>query len=92
MRVCWHRAMSEAQTELAMPMQNVDLTRAALHRKQWWLTGFQLPPPIVSTGARLTLWLLSDYASAVQDNDALAWSIGPVLSELCDGEESGHPH
>uniref|UniRef100_A0AAR2L905 CUB and Sushi multiple domains 2 n=1 Tax=Pygocentrus nattereri TaxID=42514 RepID=A0AAR2L905_PYGNA len=30
------------------------------------LTGFQLPPPIVSTGARLTLWLLSDYAVSGQ--------------------------
>lgn len=30
------------------------------------LTGFRLPPPIVSTGARLTLWLLSDYAVSGQ--------------------------
>uniref|UniRef100_A0A669EYE9 CUB and Sushi multiple domains 2 n=1 Tax=Oreochromis niloticus TaxID=8128 RepID=A0A669EYE9_ORENI len=30
------------------------------------LTGFQLPPPIVSTGSRLTLWLLSDYAVSGQ--------------------------
>ncbi|CAF99444.1 unnamed protein product, partial [Tetraodon nigroviridis] len=31
-----------------------------------WLTGFQLPSPIVSTGSRLTLWLLSDYAVSGQ--------------------------
>ncbi|XDV34772.1 hypothetical protein PO909_004899 [Leuciscus waleckii] len=30
------------------------------------LTGFQLPAPIVSTGPRLTLWLLSDYAVSGQ--------------------------
>lgn len=30
------------------------------------LTGFQLPSPIVSTGSRLTLWLLSDYAVSGQ--------------------------
>nr|XP_015204236.1 PREDICTED: CUB and sushi domain-containing protein 2 isoform X1 [Lepisosteus oculatus] len=30
------------------------------------LTGFQLPPPIVSSGPRLTLWLLSDYAVSGQ--------------------------
>ncbi|XP_067112326.1 CUB and sushi domain-containing protein 2 [Osmerus mordax] len=30
------------------------------------LTGFQLPSPIVSTGPRLTLWLLSDYAVSGQ--------------------------
>uniref|UniRef100_A0A8C6TIS3 CUB and Sushi multiple domains 2 n=1 Tax=Neogobius melanostomus TaxID=47308 RepID=A0A8C6TIS3_9GOBI len=30
------------------------------------LTGFQLPAPIVSTGSRLTLWLLSDYAVSGQ--------------------------
>ncbi|TRY98525.1 hypothetical protein DNTS_025144 [Danionella cerebrum] len=28
--------------------------------------GFQLPAPIVSTGPRLTLWLLSDYAVSGQ--------------------------
>uniref|UniRef100_A0AAY4DRL0 CUB and Sushi multiple domains 2 n=1 Tax=Denticeps clupeoides TaxID=299321 RepID=A0AAY4DRL0_9TELE len=30
------------------------------------LTGFQVPSPIVSTGSRLTLWLLSDYAVSGQ--------------------------
>ncbi|XP_036410979.1 CUB and sushi domain-containing protein 2 [Megalops cyprinoides] len=30
------------------------------------LTGFQLPAPIISTGPRLTLWLLSDYAVSGQ--------------------------
>uniref|UniRef100_A0A8C6L3G6 CUB and Sushi multiple domains 2 n=1 Tax=Nothobranchius furzeri TaxID=105023 RepID=A0A8C6L3G6_NOTFU len=30
------------------------------------LTGFQLPSPVVSTGSRLTLWLLSDYAVSGQ--------------------------
>nr|XP_028594815.1 CUB and sushi domain-containing protein 2 isoform X3 [Podarcis muralis] len=30
------------------------------------LTGFQLPPPIVSTGVVLSLWLVSDYAVSAQ--------------------------
>ncbi|XP_072890402.1 CUB and sushi domain-containing protein 2-like [Hemitrygon akajei] len=30
------------------------------------LTGFQIPPPIVSSGSVLTLWLLSDYAVSAQ--------------------------
>ncbi|KAG8143039.1 hypothetical protein E2320_000341 [Naja naja] len=30
------------------------------------LTGFQLPPPIVSTGLVLSLWLVSDYAVSAQ--------------------------
>ncbi|KAI4818315.1 hypothetical protein KUCAC02_011659, partial [Chaenocephalus aceratus] len=30
------------------------------------LSGFQLPSPIVSTGSRITLWLLSDYAVSGQ--------------------------
>ncbi|XP_072403925.1 CUB and sushi domain-containing protein 2-like [Chiloscyllium punctatum] len=30
------------------------------------LTGFQLPPPIVSSSSVLTLWLLSDYAVSAQ--------------------------
>uniref|UniRef100_A0ABM5ESZ5 CUB and sushi domain-containing protein 2 isoform X2 n=1 Tax=Pogona vitticeps TaxID=103695 RepID=A0ABM5ESZ5_9SAUR len=30
------------------------------------LTGFQLPPPIVSTGIVLSLWLVSDYAVSAQ--------------------------
>lgn len=51
------------------------------------LTGFQLPSPIVSTGSRLTLWLLSDYAVSGQGFKAVYegkttsrtisfWSIG----------------
>ena len=35
------------------------------------LTGFQLPSPIVSTGPRLTLWLLSDYAVSGQGFKAI---------------------
>uniref|UniRef100_A0A6Q2X998 CUB and Sushi multiple domains 2 n=1 Tax=Esox lucius TaxID=8010 RepID=A0A6Q2X998_ESOLU len=35
------------------------------------LTGFQLPPPIVSSGPRLTLWLLSDYAVSGQGFKAI---------------------
>lgn len=35
------------------------------------LTGFQLPSPIVSTGSRLTLWLLSDYAVSGQGFKAI---------------------
>ncbi|XP_055561986.1 CUB and sushi domain-containing protein 1 isoform X1 [Falco cherrug] len=31
-----------------------------------WLTGFQLPAPIVSTGVGLSLWLVSDYAVSAQ--------------------------
>ncbi|KAI1901838.1 hypothetical protein AGOR_G00038510 [Albula goreensis] len=35
------------------------------------LTGFQLPAPIISSGSRLTLWLLSDYAVSGQGFKAL---------------------
>ncbi|XP_043915905.1 CUB and sushi domain-containing protein 2-like [Protopterus annectens] len=35
------------------------------------LTGFQLPPPIVSTGRILTLWLTTDYAVSAQGFKAI---------------------
>lgn len=49
------------------------------------LTGFQLPSPIVSTGSRITLWLLSDYAVSGQGFKAVYE--GNSTSFLCVFEQ-----
>lgn len=53
------------------------------------LTGFQLPPPIVSTGSRLTLWLLSDYAVSGQGFKAVyeGNSIYMLLNQPHEGKK-----
>uniref|UniRef100_A0A8C1ULV9 CUB and Sushi multiple domains 2 n=1 Tax=Cyprinus carpio TaxID=7962 RepID=A0A8C1ULV9_CYPCA len=50
------------------------------------LTGFQLPAPIVSTGPRLTLWLLSDYAVSGQGFKAVFFFF---FCQLVNGMQQG---
>ncbi|XP_023815635.1 CUB and sushi domain-containing protein 2 isoform X1 [Oryzias latipes] len=57
------------------------------------LTGFQLPPPIVSTGSRLTLWLLSDYAVSGQGFKAVYEALPSYTcgnpGQLLNGQHQG---
>uniref|UniRef100_A0A673BJS4 CUB and Sushi multiple domains 2 n=1 Tax=Sphaeramia orbicularis TaxID=375764 RepID=A0A673BJS4_9TELE len=57
------------------------------------LTGFQLPSPIVSTGSRLTLWLLSDYAVSGQGFKAVYEALPSYTcgnpGQLLNGHQQG---
>uniref|UniRef100_A0A3B4AL78 Uncharacterized protein n=1 Tax=Periophthalmus magnuspinnatus TaxID=409849 RepID=A0A3B4AL78_9GOBI len=57
------------------------------------LTGFQLPAPIVSTGSRLTLWLLSDYAVSGQGFKAVYEALPSYTcgnpGQLLNGHQQG---
>uniref|UniRef100_A0A3P8W543 CUB and Sushi multiple domains 2 n=1 Tax=Cynoglossus semilaevis TaxID=244447 RepID=A0A3P8W543_CYNSE len=57
------------------------------------LTGFQLPSPIVSTGSRLTLWLLSDYAVSGQGFKAVYEALPSYTcgnpGQLINGHQQG---
>ncbi|AWP21874.1 putative CUB and sushi domain-containing protein 2 [Scophthalmus maximus] len=57
------------------------------------LTGFQLPSPIVSTGSRLTLWLLSDYAVSGQGFKAVYEALASYTcgnpGQLLNGHQQG---
>uniref|UniRef100_A0A3Q1CLJ1 CUB and Sushi multiple domains 2 n=1 Tax=Amphiprion ocellaris TaxID=80972 RepID=A0A3Q1CLJ1_AMPOC len=57
------------------------------------LTGFQLPSPIVSTGSRLTLWLLSDYAVSGQGFKAIYEALPSYTcgnpGQLLNGHQQG---
>uniref|UniRef100_A0A8C2WGH8 CUB and Sushi multiple domains 2 n=1 Tax=Cyclopterus lumpus TaxID=8103 RepID=A0A8C2WGH8_CYCLU len=57
------------------------------------LSGFQLPSPIVSTGSRLTLWLLSDYAVSGQGFKAVYEALPSYTcgnpGQLLNGHQQG---
>ncbi|KAA0710448.1 CUB and sushi domain-containing protein 2 [Triplophysa tibetana] len=66
---CTHTSGKTSKRTLTICLSssfNEPCTPPPVLHPQFWLTGFQLPSPIVSTGPRITLWLLSDYAVSGQ--------------------------